>query len=128
MIFQAVLNFLQNERTCAERFFADYCAKTMSDITPEEHELSKVLWDLHFTTGRIVDSVVDDFNILPSDISSEIDATFRNEFNTGIRRQKRGCRNIVTEQLQGSTTFQRLILQAKVIKYKMQGTDIYFLF
>ena len=58
----------------------------MSDITPEEHELSKVLWDLHFTTGRIVDSVVDDFNILPSDISSEIDATFHNEFNTGIRR------------------------------------------
>ena len=100
----------------------------MSDITPEEHELSKVLWDLHFTTGRIVDSVVDDFNILPSDVSSEIDATFCNEFNTGIRRQKRGHRNIVTEQLQGSATFQRLILQAKVIKYKMQGTDMYFLF
>ena len=100
----------------------------MSDITPEEHELSKVLWDLHFTTGRIVDSVVDDFNILPSDVSSEIDATFRNKFNTGIRRRKRGHRNIVTEQLQGSATFQRLILQVKVIKYKMQGTDMYFLF
>ena len=67
-------------------FFADYCAKTMSDITPEENELSIVLWDLHFTTRQIVDSVVDDFNILPTDVSSEIDATFRNEFNTGIRR------------------------------------------
>ena len=100
----------------------------MSDITPEENELSIVLWDLHFTTGRIVDSVVDDFNILPTDVSSEINATFRNEFNTGIRRRKRGHRNIVTEQLQGSATFQRLILQAKVIKYRMQSTGMYFLF
>ena len=90
--------------------------------------MSIVLWDLHFTTGRIIDSVVDDFNILPTDVSSENDATFHNKFNTGIRRRKRGHRNIVTEQLQGSATFQTLILQAKAIKYRMQSTGMYFLF
>ena len=96
----------------------------MSDITPEEWDLSRVLWDLHFTTGRIVDSIVDDCNILPSDVSTQIDATFRNEFNTRLRRRKRNCRNIVNDQLNGSATFQRLILQAKVIKYRMQASGM----
>lgn len=92
--------------------------------------LSEVLWNLHFTTNRIVNGVVDGRYTLPSDIVTGLNDTRDSvPLNKGVRRRGRQPSVVKSSpsnshsQLSNSATFHRLLLQARVIRDKMNNAS-----
>ena len=91
-------------------------------------ELSRVMWRLHFTTERVVTGIVNGVYNLPQDFQLQLNDSIE---SVPSRVRKRGRRKLTLRMqnqsaLKNSATFQRLLLQARVIRDKMNGSGQLF--
>ena len=60
----------------------------------DEEELSSVLWRLHFTTERVVSSVVSGVYEIPQDVLVNLNDSTDATFSTPMQ-PRRGCRRVI---------------------------------
>ena len=90
----------------------------------DEEELSSVLWRLHFTTEQVVSGVVSGVYEIPQDVVVNLNDSTDATFSTPTQA-RRACRRVISCErkaksiLHRSVTFQRLVLQVRVLHDKM---------